>query len=476
MLTFTHSHTHTTHTHTTITPSDITINFLTIPWQVQISLKRHIAAKIGRNLQAKLIHGPLGEDKDVSTSKVHSPKALSSPMMSPKPVPAASPSQITADGVAAVNNERGRVGNHQRMLRTRRNSKPRWIVGQRNLGEMHTSFEEDQKKELEDLKSLQIVKTHLSNRRRANNLANRMFNRRVNNSRTKTSILLTGSEPDQEEVMKAMRNMNRFVIEKFLHTQSQNRRVLERLESKHILRAISDIEVTKAKARHLSDSSLRELKIIEEVEEREKMEERKGVKRPHKRASMSSLHDLITARTETPPSGKTGDKLHKLLERGVQSFRSKKESVSAAISKRAKSKKWRRKEKASSRRRRWHEEKEKTPAYHDDDTEEVEASMCSSPPFHSGLAMETLFKTNTPLPTNKLTDSDKATSPLVSSHVLYTYVYMYIYILYLLSVILVLTMTRTMYMPRQPCIDMLCCVIYNVCVIWCLSQCSGVFA
>ena len=380
---------------------------------------RHIAAKISRNLQAKVIHGPLGEDKDASTS----PGALGSPLTSPKPVPAPSPSRITTDSSATVNNKSGRVSNHIKMLKTRRKSKPQWIVGHRNLGELRTSFEEDQQKELEDLKGMQIVKNQLSNHWRANRLANRMFNRRVNNSRTKTSILLTGSEPDQEEVVEAMRNMNRFVIEKFLHTQSQNRRVLERLNSRHV-RAISDIEVTKAKVRRLSDSSLHEVKIIEEEEKREKMEERRGVKRPYKRASMSSLLDLITAKTETLHNGKTSDKLHKLLERGVQSFRSKKESVSAAISKRVKSKKGRSKEKGGSRRRRrQRKEKENMAACDDDDeatsykssgTEEVDSATCTSPPFHSGLTLETLFETTTPVPAKESTESDEATSPLVS--------------------------------------------------------------
>ena len=300
-----------------------------------------------------------------------------------------------------------------------------WIVGRKNLGELSSSLEESQKKELEDIKGMQIVKNHLANRRKARSLANRMFNARVNNRRTKTSILLTGSEPDQQEMVEAMRHMNRFVIEKFLQTQSQNRRVLDRLNSIQ-MKAISDIVVGKAKGepRRRSDSSIHEAMIVEEAEEREKEEERKGVKRPHKRASFSSLSNLLE---------RTGGTLKAKVEHGMKKLTHhsspKRRSWKASLQRGATSN---RKKHKGSRRLRWNRvEREKVRSYTDEDetfskssgTDEVDAA--SSPMFSGGgMTLEPLMERaalNTPasVKDQESAESDKTISPMVS---LYMYI------------------------------------------------------
>ena len=304
-------------------------------------------------------------------------------------------------------------------------TKKDWIVGRQNLGELSSSFEESQKKELEDIKGMQIVKTHLANRRRARSLANRMFNARVNNSRTKTSILLTGSEPDQEEMVKAMRHMNRFVIEKFLQTQSQNRRVLDRLNSIQ-MKTISDIEVGKAQTRkgeqirRRSDSSVHEAMIVEEAEEREKEEERKGVKRPYKRASMSSFSHLLS---------KTGATLKTKVEHGVKKITHhsspKRYSLKTSYLRDAS----KHKKKKGSRRLRWNRaEREKIQSYADEDeilskssgTDEIDSA--SSPMYGGGITLEPLMEkaalaippTATTPKDQESAESDRTISPMVS--------------------------------------------------------------
>ena len=302
-----------------------------------------------------------------------------------------------------------------------------WIVGRKNLGELSSSFEDSQKKELEDIKGMQIVQSHLANRRRARSLANRMFNARVNNRQTKTSILLTGSEPDQQEMVEAMRHMNRFVIEKFLQTQSRNRRVLDRLNSIQ-MKAISDIQVGKAEirkgepVRHRSDSSIHEAMIVEEAEEREKEEERKGVKRPHKRASFSSLSNLLE---------RTGGTLKAKVEHGVKKLThhsSPKRHLWKASSPREATSN--RKKQKGSRRLRWNRaEREKMRSYADEDeifsksssTDEVDAA--SSPVFSGGgmtlepLMERAVFDTPATVKDQESAESDKTISPMVSLYI-----------------------------------------------------------
>ena len=315
-----------------------------------------------------------------------------------------------------------------------------WIVGRKNLGELSSSFEESQKKELEDIKGMQIVKNHLANRRRARSLANRMFNARVNNRRTKTSILLTGSEPDQQEMVEAMRHMNRFVIEKFLQTQSQNRRVLDRLNSIQ-MKAISDIEVGKAvirrgEPRRRSDSSIHEAMIVEEAEEREKEEERKGVKRPYKRASFSSLSNLLE-RTGGTLKAKVEHGMKKLTHHSSPKRHSwkalthhsspKRHSWKASSQREATSS---RKKHKGSRRLRWNRvEREKMRSYTDEDetflkssgTDEVDAA--SSPVFSGGgMTLEPLIEraaldTPATVKDQESAGSDKTISPMVSLYV-----------------------------------------------------------
>ena len=301
-----------------------------------------------------------------------------------------------------------------------RMSKKNWIVGRQTLGKLSSSFEDSQKKELEDIKSMQIVKNHLANRRRARSLANRMFNARVNNSRTKTSILLTGSEPDQEEMVEAMRHMNRFVIEKFLQTQSRNRRVLDRLNSIQT-KTISDIEVGKAQirrveqVRHRSDSSIHEAMIIEEAEEREKEKEKKGVKRPYKRASFSSLSSLLD---------RAGGTLKTKVEHGMKKLThhsSPKRHLLKTSSPRHAS--GRKKKKGSRRLRSNRAEREKMRSDADEDeifskssgTDEVDAA---SPMYSSGTTLEPLLEraalVTLAVKDQESTESDKTISPMVS--------------------------------------------------------------
>ena len=299
-------------------------------------------------------------------------------------------------------------------------SKKNWVVGRQNFSELNSNFEESQKKELEDIKDMQIVKNHLANRRRARSLANRMFNARVNNSRTKTSILLTGSEPDQEEMVEAMRHMNRFVIEKFLQTQSRNRRVLDRLNSIQ-MKTISDIEVAKAHTRkqepmrRRSDSSIHEAMIVEEAEERAREEERKGTKRPYKRVSVSSFSSLL---------GRTTDVLKTKFEHGVKKVTHhsspKRRSLTSSSPRAATS----RKKKKGSKRLRWKRaEREKVRSYADEEetfskssgTDEVDTAS----PMYSGLiTLEPLFEKAAPvtpaLKDQESTESDKTISPMVS--------------------------------------------------------------
>ena len=299
-------------------------------------------------------------------------------------------------------------------------SKRNWVVGRQNFGELNPSFEESQKKELEDIKGMQIVKNHLANRRRAKSLANRMFNARVNNSRTKTSILLTGSEPDQEEMVEAMRHMNRFVIEKFLQTQSQNRRVLDRLNSIQ-MKTISDIELGMAhigkqeQMRRRSDSSIHEAMIIEEAKEREKEEKKKGTKRPYKRASFSSFSNLLD---------RTGGALKIKFAHGVKKVTHhsspKRHSLTSSSSRAASSRK---KKKGSRRLNIADREKVHVQSYVYKDesfskssgTDEVDAA---SPMYGGGITLEPLTEKAalvTPaVKDQESTESDNTISPMVS--------------------------------------------------------------
>ena len=396
--------------------------------QVHKLLHKHIAAKICRNLQAKSVNGPLGKGKDTRTS---STSDITSPLTSPKqiPPPPPIPIHIQADSGASRDSTRRTSGHNRKAVgRSKLASKKNWIVGSKNLGEFRSSFEKSQKKELEDIKGMQVVKNHLANRRRARSLAHRMFNTRVNNSRTKTSILLTGSEPDQEEMVQAMRHMNRFVIEKFLQTHSRNRRVLERLNSIQV-KTISDVETTKAQNRKLeqvrrrSDSSLHEAMIIEEAEERELEEERKGVKRPHKRASFSSFSSFSSL---FATKDKTSDALKKVWEYGVHgvqklNFRSSSKRHSAAVSTRDVSN---RKKRKGNRRLKWKRaEREKMLFYADEDetfskssgTDEVDTAS----PNYNGTTLEPLMEkaalVTPPVKNQESMEGDKPMSPLVSS-------------------------------------------------------------
>ena len=356
--------------------------------QVHRLLNQRFAAKIGRNLQSKVVNGPLGKEKDSSISTT---PQVQSPLTSPKPIPEPPPFRIQSDSAASAS--RGKFKKLPKKP-TKVPSKRGWVVGNRALNEVgSTSFEDSNKKELEDLEELKVVKTHLADRRKASHLARRMFNQRVNNRKTNTSILLSGIEPDQELAMEAMRNMNRFVLDKFLQTQSQNRRVLERLNSKQV-RTIADIEAGKAaKLRRRSDTSVHEAMILEETEEKEKEERKKGIKRPYKRASISSFTDLTTLTGKAPPTGsRTVDALKKSWEKGVKYFHSKKESVSASVSKSMSKYKGRKSSRGSRRVRRRRAHKEDMLVYDNDDeavskssgTEEVE----STTPTHGGSMLE----------------------------------------------------------------------------------------
>lgn len=373
-------------------------------------LAQHIAAKIGRNLQAKVVHGPLGKEK--SSQNLPTPP-VQSPLTSPKPakIPEPPPIRIESDSSSRVSDKKAKK--HFMLPRKRGSVKRGWVVGRPNFGGMGLIFEKDQQKELEDIKEMQVVKNHLANRWRASHLANHMFNSRVNNKRTKTSILLTGTEPDQKVKMEALRNMNRFVIDKFLQTQSQNRRVLERLNSRQI-RTISDIEVGKAKVRRRSDSSVHEAMVLEEAEQREKEEKRRGIKRPHKRASVSSLSSLLKTHDRKHTEKKIAS-LKKYWERGVRYARSKKDSASTYISNSI-SKHKEKRNKGSRRSRKQWMQKQKMVSYIDDDealskssgTGEVELTT----PTLSGPMLEPLFERS--LPADQSKKNDAATSPLVS--------------------------------------------------------------
>lgn len=345
-----------------------------------------MAAKIGRNLQVKHVNGPLGREKEKERdSKTCSPRT--SPKVPPPPPVFAAPDHKGSGKRTKI--FRGR----SRQDETRRN----WVVGKRTLGKPNARLEEDEKKELRSINDMQIVKNRLANIRRAKYLANRMFNHRVNNTTSKTSILVTGygTEPDPEEVIEDVRRKNRFVIEKFLQTQSQNRRVFERLNSTHV-RSISDIEIGKAEhRRRRSDSSVHEATILEETEEREKEGERRGVKR---RVTLSSFPgSSATCTKESRPTNEAGNggTLKKAWDRGVRNLHSKKEAASAAI-KRGVSKFKKAKTGSRRRLRRKKMKKEEIREYMEGDdviskssgTDEVDEAT----PKSKGATLETLFE------------------------------------------------------------------------------------
>ena len=126
------------------------------------------------------------------------------------------------------------------------------VVGRREIGgRFKEQVLEAQEEELDQLRSMEVVKKHLS-KRETFARARRMFNRRVvprPSSSRHTSFLVSGyEEPVKEDVADYIRQQSVVVIDNFFSIPPKERRVLNRLTSTQ-MRWISDAELAKVEAR-----------------------------------------------------------------------------------------------------------------------------------------------------------------------------------------------------------------------------------
>ena len=143
--------------------------------------------------------------------------------------------------------------------RTERGEK--WVVGETGSA---LDYRESQKEELESLRSMKLVQSHLANRD-ARKRAMRMFNQRIFvkpaqvPSHKGSSILVTGYE-EAATSQKLLRQQSQVVIDNFFNIPRRSKRVLDKLSSEQV-KHISDTELHKAQVKRFKrEAGLPELK------------------------------------------------------------------------------------------------------------------------------------------------------------------------------------------------------------------------
>ena len=159
--------------------------------------------------------------------------------------------------------------------RTERGEK--WVVGETGSA---LDYRESQKEELESLRSMKLVQSHLANRD-TRKRAMRMFNQRIYvkpaqvPSHKGSSILVTGYQ-EAATSQKLLRQQSQVVIDNFFNIPRRSRRVLDKLSTEQV-KPISDTELHKAQVKKFKrEAALPELK---ESDLADAPEEGKGTKR-----------------------------------------------------------------------------------------------------------------------------------------------------------------------------------------------------
>ena len=159
--------------------------------------------------------------------------------------------------------------------RTERGEK--WVVGETGSA---LDYRESQKEELESLRSMKLVQSHLANRD-ARKRAMRMFNQRIFvkpaqvPSHKGSTILVTGYE-EAATSQKLLRQQSQVVIDNFFNIPRRSKRVLDKLSSEQV-KHISDTELHKAQVKRFKrEAGLPELK---ESDLADTPEEDKGTRR-----------------------------------------------------------------------------------------------------------------------------------------------------------------------------------------------------
>ena len=162
--------------------------------------------------------------------------------------------------------------------RTERGEK--WVVGETGSA---LDYRESQKEELESLRSMKLVQSHLANRD-TRKRAMRMFNQRIYvkpaqvPSHKGSSILVTGYQ-EAATSQKLLRQQSQVVIDNFFNIPRRSRRVLDKLSSEQV-KHISDTELHKAQVKKFKrEAALPELK---ESDLADAPEEGKGTRRRSK--------------------------------------------------------------------------------------------------------------------------------------------------------------------------------------------------
>ena len=158
--------------------------------------------------------------------------------------------------------------------RTERGEK--WVVGETGSA---LDYRESQKEELESLRSMKLVQSHLANRD-TRKRAMRMFNQRIYvkpaqvPSHKGSSILVTAYQ-EAATSQKLLRQQSQVVIDNFFNIPRRSRRVLDKLSSEQV-KHISDTELHKAQVKKFKrEAALPELK---ESDLADAPEEGKGTK------------------------------------------------------------------------------------------------------------------------------------------------------------------------------------------------------
>ena len=115
-----------------------------------------------------------------------------------------------------------------------------WVVGETGS----RLDQESQREELDTLRSMKLVQSHLGNREMLKR-AMRMFNQRINE---KGSTILVTEYKESSAPKKLFRQQSRMVIDNFFNIPSRNRRVLDKLNSEQV-KKISDTELHKSESK-----------------------------------------------------------------------------------------------------------------------------------------------------------------------------------------------------------------------------------
>ena len=144
-------------------------------------------------------------------------------------------------------------------VKTERGEK--WVVGETGST---IDYRESQKEELESLRGMKLVQTHLANRD-TRKRAMRMFNRRIYVKPAQvpnhkgSSILVTGYQ-EAATSQKLLRQQSQVVIDNFFNIPRRNKRVLDKLSSEQV-KQISDTELHKTRSKKFTrETTLPELK------------------------------------------------------------------------------------------------------------------------------------------------------------------------------------------------------------------------